>query len=164
MSKCKTRQDWELAVQFSAWSEICFSQKYIPRIRLTVHMVTGYIVISQLLYSLIQSVLCKFHGRAVHKSLLLWYECTAVHCTGYSFVLELEVCTAAHFTSYDGRAVLKLQNLLHADFENAQSDSKLPHQSRCTWNSTVDLLVFRHNLLYSFILLLIVALFVTAHM
>ena len=99
-------------------------------------MVTGYIVISQLLYSLIQSVLCKFHGRAVHKSLLLWYECTAVHCTGYSFVLELEVCTAAHFTSYDGRAVLKLQNLLHADFENAQSDSKLPHQSRCTWNST----------------------------
>ena len=91
MSKCKTRQDWELAVQFSAWSEICFSQKYIPRIRLTVHMVTGYIVISQLLYSLIQSVLCKFHGRAVHKSLLLWYECTAVHCTGYSFVLELEV-------------------------------------------------------------------------
>ena len=68
---------------------MCFSQKYIPRIRLTVHMVTGYIVISQLLYSLIQSVLCKFHGRAVHKSLLLWYECTAVHCTGYSFVLEL---------------------------------------------------------------------------
>ena len=115
---------------------MCFSQKYIPRIRLTVHMVTGYIVISQLLYSLIQSVLCKFHGRAVHKSLLLWYECTAVHCTGYSFVIELEVCTAAHFTSYDGRAVLKLQNLLHADFENAQSDSKLPHQSRCTWNST----------------------------